>query len=217
MNKKAIIFDLDGVIVDTAKYHYLAWKDLANQLGFDFTEEQNELLKGVSRVDSLEILLGIGNITLSEKRKKKLLAEKNSQYLSFILKMGDNEILPGIKELLNELVENNIPFSLGSASKNARLILKILNLNHLFDAIIDGNDVDLAKPNPEVFLKAANKLNKNPKDCIVIEDAVAGIKAANIANMISVGIGNKSVLADADYVLENTKELTIDFLKKLNK
>ena len=144
MNKKAIIFDLDGVIVDTAKYHYLAWKDLANQLGFDFTIEQNELLKGVSRVESLEILLGIGNITLSEKRKNKLLAEKNSQYLSFISKMGDNEILPGISELLNELTENNIRFSLGSASKNARLILKILNLYHLFDAIVDGNDVSLA-------------------------------------------------------------------------
>ena len=144
MNKKAIIFDLDGVIVDTAKYHYLAWKDLANQLGFDFTIEQNELLKGVSRVESLEILLGIGNITLSEKRKNKLLAEKNSQYLSFISKMGDNEILPGISELLNELTENNIRFSLGSASKNARLIFKILNLYHLFDAIVDGNDVSLA-------------------------------------------------------------------------
>ena len=216
MNKKAIIFDLDGVIVDTAKYHYLAWKDLANQLGFDFSIEQNELLKGVSRVESLEILLGIGNITLSEKRKNKLLAEKNSQYLSFISKMGDNEILPGISELLNELTENNIRFSLGSASKNARLILKILNLYHLFDAIVDGNDVRLAKPNPEVFLMAANKLNTKPEDCIVIEDAVAGIKAANFANMISVGIGNKNVLADANYVLENTKELTIDFLKKLN-
>ena len=215
MSNKAFIFDLDGVIVDTAKFHYLAWKELANALGFDFNEEQNELLKGVSRVASLEILLKIGNVQLSDDRKETLLKEKNKQYLGFIAKMGEDEILPGIKDLLLYLKDKNIPFSLGSASKNARLILKILKLHNLFDAIVDGNDVSIAKPDPEVFLIAANRLNKEPHDCIVIEDAQAGIQAANNAEMISVGIGNKKVLKEADFVLNNTSELTIDFIQKL--
>jgi len=215
MSNKAFIFDLDGVIVDTAKFHYLAWKELANVLGFDFNEEQNELLKGVSRVASLEILLKIGNVQLSDDRKETLLKEKNKQYLGFIAKMGEDEILPGIKDLLLYLKDKNIPFSLGSASKNARLILKILKLHNLFDAIVDGNDVSIAKPDPEVFLIAANKLNKEPHDCVVIEDAQAGIQAANNAEMISVGIGNKKVLKEADFVLNSTSELTIDFIQKL--
>jgi len=215
MSNKAFIFDLDGVIVDTAKFHYLAWKELANALGFDFNEEQNELLKGVSRVASLEILLKIGNVQLSDDRKETLLKEKNKQYLGFIAKMGEDEILPGIKDLLLYLKDKNIPFSLGSASKNARLILEILKLHNLFDAIVDGNDVSIAKPDPEVFLIAANKLNKEPHDCIVIEDAQAGIQAANNAEMISVGIGNKKVLKEADFVLNSTSELTIDFIQKL--
>jgi len=215
MSNKAFIFDLDGVIVDTAKFHYLAWKELANALGFDFNEEQNELLKGVSRVASLEILLKIGNVQLSDDRKETLLKEKNKQYLGFIAKMGEDEILPGIKDLLLYLKDKNIPFSLGSASKNARLILEILKLHNLFDAIVDGNDVSIAKPDPEVFLIAANKLNKEPHDCVVIEDAQAGIQAANNAEMISVGIGNKKVLKEADFVLNSTSELTIDFIQKL--
>ena len=215
MTKKAFIFDLDGVIVDTAKFHYLAWKELANELGFEFTEAQNEQLKGVSRVASLEILLNIGEIQLSNARKEVLLKEKNEQYLLYIEKMGQDEILPGIKELLQYLKENEIPFALGSASKNARLILKILDIYDLFDAIVDGNDVSSAKPDPEVFLIAAKKLNKYPHDCIVIEDAQAGIQAANNANMISVGIGDKKVLKEAGFVLNNTGELTIDFVKEL--
>ena len=215
MTNKAFIFDLDGVIVDTAKFHYLAWKELANELGFEFTEEQNEDLKGVSRVASLEILLNIGKIKLSNERKEKLLKEKNEQYLGYIEKMGQDEILPGIKKILRYLKENEIPFSLGSASKNARLILRILGLYDLFDAIVDGNDVSSAKPDPEVFLIAAEKLNKDPHDCIVIEDAQAGIQAANNACMISVGIGNKKVLNEASFVLNNTGELTIDFVKEL--
>ena len=215
MTKKAFIFDLDGVIVDTAKFHYLAWKELANELGFDFTEEQNEDLKGVSRVASLEILLKIGKIKLSKERKEELLKEKNEQYLGYIAKMGQDEILPGIKNILQYLKGNEIPFSLGSASKNARLILRILGLYDLFDAIVDGNDVSSAKPDPEVFLIAAKKLNKDPIDCIVIEDAQAGIKAAHNANMISIGIGDKKVLNEARFVLNDTSELTVDFIKDL--
>ena len=215
--QKAFIFDLDGVIVDTAKYHYLAWKELADELGFEFSEEHNEQLKGVSRVDSLEILLGIGNIHLSAERKETLLEEKNKQYLAFIDKMGAEEILPGIQKVLHFLKDNNILFSLGSASKNAKLILKSLNLIDLFDAIVDGNDVNLAKPDPEVFLIAAKKLGKEPQECIVIEDAVAGIKGAKNANMISVGIGDKKNLNEADFVLEDTNALTINFIKGLIK
>ncbi len=215
MTKKAFIFDLDGVIVDTAKFHYLAWKQLANELGFDFTEKQNEQLKGVSRITSLEILLKFGKIQLSNEKKSALLKVKNKQYLGYISKMNENDILPGIKSLLLFLKKNNISFSLGSASKNARLILKILDLHDLFDAIVDGNDVSIAKPDPEVFLKAAKSLHKNPQDCIVIEDAKAGIQAANNAGMISIGIGKKEVLQEADFILESTKELTIDFAKKL--
>jgi len=215
MNKKVIIFDLDGVIVDTAKYHYLAWKNLANELGFDFTEKQNEQLKGVSRVKSLEILLKIGKIELTEDKKQELLTEKNKEYLEYVNTMTSNEILPGIYKLLNYLEEKNIKFALGSASKNAPMILKKVGLFDKFTAIVDGNDVSKAKPDPEVFLIAAKKLNKNPNDCIVIEDALAGVQAANIAGMISVAIGDKKVLHEANFVLDDTNGLTIDFIKKL--
>lgn len=215
MSEKAIIFDLDGVIVDTAKYHYLAWKALANGLNFDFTPEQNELLKGVSRVRSLDILLDIGKIHLEEDQKQLLLVEKNEEYLQYISQMDHKEILPGIDDLLHYLKLNKIPFALGSASKNARLILEKLNLLHLFQAIVDGNDVSTAKPDPEVFLIAARKLGKDPEACIVIEDAKAGIEAANRAHMTSVGIGEKRILKDANFVLNSTSELTIDFVHKL--
>ena len=217
MSNKAFIFDLDGVIVDTAKYHYKAWKKLANDLGFDFTLEQNELLKGVSRVKSLEILLNIGNVQLTETKQQQIMQDKNKHYLEFISKMGQDEILDGIYDVLIYLKERKIPFSLGSASKNARLILTQLELIDLFDAIVDGNDVSKAKPDPEVFLIASNKLNIDAKDCIVVEDAIAGIEAANSAGMISIGIGDKNTLFNADFNLDSTKELTIDLIKKLLK
>ncbi len=215
MGKTVFIFDLDGVIVDTAKYHYLAWRNLANELGFDFSENQNEQLKGVSRVRSLEILLDIGKIDLSEDQKQKLLTKKNKEYLEYVNRMTADEILPGINELLNFLDQKNIKYALGSASKNAPLILKKVGLFNRFTAIVDGNDVSKAKPDPEVFLIAAKKLKKDPVDCIVIEDALAGIQAANNAKMISVGIGDKNILKDADFILNNTNELTIDFAEKL--
>ncbi len=215
MSKKAFIFDLDGVIVDTAKYHYLAWRELANQLGFDFTEAQNERLKGVSRVRSLEILLDIGKVHLEEDQKSTYLKEKNEHYLQYIAKMDHTEILPGIDSLLHYLKLNKIPFSLGSASKNARLILETLDLIDLFDAIVDGNDVSTAKPDPEVFLIAAEKLGVAPEDCIVVEDAQAGIEAANKAGMTSIGIGDATILHEADFMLDNTNGLTIDFVQEL--
>lgn len=215
MHKTAVIFDLDGVVVDTAKYHYLAWKKLANQLGFDFTETQNELLKGVSRAQSLEILLKLGNVTLSTIEKERYMHQKNEAYLSYIQKMDEKELLPNIKAVLQYLKNQKIAIALGSASKNAALILDTLQITSFFEVIVDGNDVKTAKPNPEVFLLAAKRLNKMPNECIVIEDAAAGIEAANAADMFSVGIGNAEILKNADVVLESTALLTNEFIDKL--
>lgn len=217
MQKVGFIFDLDGVIVDTAKYHYQAWKNLANQLGFEFTEEQNELFKGVSRKKSLEILLQLGNIKATQEQFNSWMVEKNEDYLAYIEKMDASEILPDVPRVLDFLKLNNIPISLGSASKNAVPILKKVNLISYFDAIVDGNSVTKAKPDPEVFLIAAQKLNVLPEHCIVFEDAVAGVKAANAANMLSIGIGDKNVLHEADYVFNNFTEISLDFLNKIAK
>ena len=213
----AFIFDLDGVIVDTAKYHFLAWRNLASSLGFEFTEEQNELLKGVSRVRSLEILLNIGNVTISEAQKQTLLVAKNTEYLGYVNKMTADEILPGINDLLDYLDANNIKYALGSASKNAPLILEKVGLYKRFTAIVDGNDVSKAKPDPEVFLIAAQKLNMTPENCIVVEDAIAGVEAANAGNMVSIGIGDAELLKEATYVLADTSGFTPEFLKKIIK
>lgn len=212
---KGIIFDLDGVIVDTAKFHFLAWRKMANNLGFDITQEQNEDLKGVSRVLSLQRILKWGNKTVSEEDFQRLMTEKNEDYLSQISSMSENDLLPGMGKILDYLTQNNIPFALGSASKNARPILKSLKIYDRFAAIVDGNDVTKAKPDPEVFLIAAEKLNIKPEDCIVFEDALAGIEAANTARMISIGIGDKNVLQDADYNFADSTEIEIEFLEKL--
>ncbi len=211
MNKIGVIFDLDGVIVDTAKYHFLAWKDLADHLGFEFTEAHNELLKGVSRVRSLEILLEIGKVKLSEGKKQEFLISKNEEYLKYIHKMGPEEILPGASELLDKLDELGIHYVLGSASKNAPLILKQVNLLNRFAGIVDGNSVSKAKPDPEVFLIGAQKLNLKPEQCVVFEDAIAGVEAANAAHMISVGIGDKNTLSEADFNFNNLTEIPENF------
>ncbi|WP_299123027.1 beta-phosphoglucomutase [uncultured Tenacibaculum sp.] len=213
--KKGFIFDLDGVIVDTAKYHFLAWKKLANDIGIDFTETQNEQLKGVSRVKSLEKILSWGNKTIPEDEFMELMAKKNNDYLSYIAKMDESEILPDVPKVLNYLKKEDQPISLGSASKNARQILKKVNLISDFNAVVDGNDVSKAKPDPEVFLNAAKLLEITPENCIVFEDSLAGVQAANNANMISIGIGDKDVLKEADYVFSDFTEISIAFLKEL--
>jgi beta-phosphoglucomutase len=211
MKKIGVIFDLDGVIVDTAKYHFLAWKKLADHLGFEFTEAHNELLKGVSRVRSLEILLDIGKVTLSEEKKQDYLKSKNEHYLKYIMKMGPEEILPGAKELLDTLDNLGISYVLGSASKNAPLILKQVNLFERFSGIVDGNSVTKAKPDPEVFLIGAQKLKLKPEQCVVFEDAIAGVEAANRANMISIGVGDKETLHKADFNFNSLTEIPQDF------
>lgn len=212
---RAVIFDLDGVIVDTAKYHFIAWRKIANDLGFEFTEAQNESLKGVSRIQSLDYLVALGNIRLSQAEKNKLLEAKNEHYLSLIGHINRSEMLTGIPELLEQLHENRIPFALGSASKNARQILDALHITALFSAIVDGNEVTKAKPDPEVFVLAAHKIHFAPEHCIVVEDSKAGIEAANRVNMISVGIGNPDVLSDSKYLLPNTKALTFEFIQSI--
>ncbi|MDP5158180.1 MAG: beta-phosphoglucomutase [Flaviramulus sp.] len=214
MSKIGVIFDLDGVIVDTAKYHFLAWKNLADELGFEFTEAHNELLKGISRVHSLEILLNIGRISLSEDKKQNYLTSKNEDYLNYINKMGPEEILPGTEKLLDTLDSLNIKYVLGSASKNAPLILKQVNLLERFTDIVDGNSVSKAKPDPEVFLIGSKKLNLLPEKCIVFEDAIAGVEAANKANMISVGIGDKNTLHKANYNFNNLTEIPENFFEE---
>lgn len=214
-NHKAFIFDLDGVIVDTAKFHFLAWRKLANDLGFDFTAAQNEQLKGVSRVESLKRILKWGNMELEDDEFERQMAMKNENYLSYVEKMDSEDILPGVEKVLNYLSEKQIPFALGSASKNARPILRKINLYEKFDAIVDGTDVSKAKPDPEVFLIAADKLNVRPQDCIVFEDSVAGVKAANIGEMTSIGIGEDSVLKEADYVFADFTKIDLKFIDKL--
>jgi beta-phosphoglucomutase len=212
---KAFIFDLDGVIVDTAKYHYLAWKDLANGLGFDFTEHDNERLKGVSRVRSLEILLEIGGKEFDEQTKAELATRKNNQYVGLISKMTPGEILPGVTDFLQETKDAGIKIVLGSASKNAPLILEKIELDHFFDAVIDGNKVSRAKPDPEVFLKGAAAVHLQPNECIVFEDALAGIEAAKNARMIAVGVGDPTILVGADAVIRGFNGLTVNELIKM--
>ena len=205
MTKKAFIFDLDGVIVDTAKYHYLAWKKIANDLDIEFTHEHNELLKGVSRVRSLDIILGLGNVEASQVQKDQWLIQKNEDYLSYLVDMDQSEILPGVLPVLDFLKTNQQPIALGSASKNARPILEKTGILSYFDAIVDGNDVSNAKPDPEVFLQAAQKLGITNENSIVFEDSVAGIQAANIASMTSIGIGDATILNEAKF---NFKDFT---------
>ena len=215
MTRKGFIFDLDGVIVDTAKYHFLAWRNLANSLDIDFTKEQNEQLKGVSRITSLEKILNWGNKIVSADEFEKLLVQKNEEYLEYISKMDESEILPDTEKVLDFLIQNNQGIALGSASKNAVPILEKINLLSKFECIVDGNSVIKGKPNPEVFLKAADGLHVPATQCIVFEDSIAGIQAANAADMISIGIGERTVLHEADYVFKDFTELSIEFLKSL--
>lgn len=215
MKKTGFIFDLDGVIVDTAKYHYLAWRKLANALGFEFTLEQNELFKGVSRKRCLEILLEIGGVNASQEQIDRWLVEKNEDYLTLIEDMDESEILPDVQKVLQFLKMKNIPIALGSASKNARPILEKVKLMDYFDVIVDGTQVTKAKPDPEVFLMAAAQMGVLPNNCVVFEDAVAGIEAANNAGMMSIGIGEEKVLNKAKYVFANFTEIDVEFIKRL--
>ncbi|MFB6318068.1 beta-phosphoglucomutase [Saccharicrinis sp. FJH54] len=215
MDIKACIFDLDGVICDTAKYHYLAWKELADKLGFEFTPEHNERLKGVSRMASLDILLEIGGLTFNSDEKFRMADEKNLRYREYILKMEPDEILPGVLPFLDELRMSGIRIALGSASKNAKTILKRLGIIALFDAIVDGSMVQHAKPDPEVFLLGAGLLGVQPEKSVVFEDAQAGIQAALNGGMVAIGIGDSGVLQNAHYVADGFKDFTLKKLREI--
>lgn len=197
---KGYIFDLDGVIVDTAKFHYIAWKKIGEEFGFSLTHELNEQLKGVSRVDSLQKILGWAGVSVSQEKFDELATRKNQDYLSYVAQMDRNDILPGVKSFLENLRRNGKKIALGSASKNARLILEKTGIISLFDEIVDGNDVTKAKPDPEVFLIAAQKMGIPNAECVVFEDSEAGILAAKTAGMKAIGIGSPDVLTQADEV-----------------
>lgn len=214
--EKAFLFDLDGVIVDTAVFHFKAWKKLTNLLGFDIDQEFNESLKGISRMDSLNEILKKGNLEISMEEKLKYAEMKNSWYLELVNQMTEKDILPGVKEFLNVSRNLGIKIALGSASKNAMLILEKTGILSFFDAIIDGNHVSKSKPDPEVFLKGAEALQVLAKNCIVFEDAFAGVQAAKAAQMKAVGIGDSQVLTNADFVLKGLFEIgPIEILEKL--
>ena len=208
----ACIFDLDGVLVDTAVYHYQAWKKLANSLGFDFSHAQNEQLKGVNRMRSLDMILDWGGITKTAAEREELATLKNTWYVDMINKMSASEVLPGSQELLEQLKSRGVKIALGSASKNSSLILERTNLTHFFDAIVDGNSVTTSKPDPEVFLKGAELLKAAPEDCIVFEDASAGVQAAIAANMSVIGVGEAENLPGADRFIKDLSGVTVDEL-----
>lgn len=199
---KGLIFDLDGVIVDTAKFHFVAWRKLANDLGFDLNQEQNELLKGVSRVDSLNQILEWGGVSLSDADKEKALVSKNTHYLELCDGLSSNDCLPGVIEILADAAEQGLQLALGSASKNAKLILRKLQIISAFDTIVDGTMTGKGKPDPEVFLKGAASMGLEPWQVIVFEDAEKGIEAARNGGFFSVGIGDKKVLNKANMVIE---------------
>ena len=214
---RACIFDLDGVVVDTAKYHYIAWKRLTDDLDILFTEKDNERLKGVSRMDSLEIILEIGGKQLNISEKMELAAIKNKWYIEYVSRMTPRDILPGTLEFIDVLKKNRIKIALGSASRNTPLILNRIGMNNAFDAVADGNTVSKAKPDPEVFIEAARMVDIETGRCVVFEDALAGIEAALNAGMICIGIGDKNILKDAHMVVKGLYEMDLNKLIALEK
>lgn len=199
--RKAAIFDLDGVITDTARYHFLAWKQMANQEGIDIDEQFNETLKGISRMDSLDRILAKGNKKYTQEEKLALAHSKNEHYKELIEKMTADELLPGAANVLKSLRKMGIKIALASASKNAMTILERLGIASLFDYVADANLIKNSKPDPEVFLVAAKNLDVQPDQCVGVEDAVAGVQAIKSANMYAIGVGDKKVLNQADRVI----------------
>ena len=208
MQLKAFIFDLDGVLTDTAKFHYQAWKRLADEMGAEFNWEINHQLRGVSRRQSMEIIFKVHQLTEEEIRAG--MARKNEYYQSLILRMTPSDVLPGVLNLLGELREKKIKIGLGSASKNARTVLDAIGLTPLIDLIGDGYSVERSKPEPDLFLFVAHALEVKPEYCVVFEDAEAGIEAANRAGMYAVGIGEMERLPGADVVYPNLDGLTLE-------
>lgn len=204
----SVIFDLDGVICHTDCYHYLAWKQLADKLGIYFDEEINHRLRGVSRLQSFEIILEKYDREMDIKEKEKAADEKNQIYRKLLLQMSPGDLDPGIKQTLEALREKGYLLAIGSSSKNTPLILEKIGLSHFFDAVSDGNNITYSKPNPEVFLKAAKYLKAAPENCLVVEDAVVGLQAAKTAGMVTAAIGDAALKSgSADYSLNAFRDL----------
>lgn len=212
---RACIFDLDGVIVDTAKYHFLAWRRLAEELGITLTVEDNERLKGVGRIESLEIILSLAGQSLPKDELVRLSDRKNKWFVDYIDAMKSDEIFPGAKEMFQELKKHGIRIALASSSKNAQTVLTKLGITEIFDTIVDGTMIIESKPDPEIFLTAAANLLIAPEHCIVIEDAEAGVEAAKRAGMKCVGIGKTEQLNKADAVVSDIGKLSYEFLNNL--
>ena len=209
------LFDLDGVIVYTAKYHYLAWKKIAAEFDYELTEADNEQLKGVSRSDSLNRILEMAGKSLDEDSFNQFLHQKNKDYLIFIQEVKKDNILPGVKHALDFLKENKIKIGLGSASKNAQIILEKLEITSYFETVVDGNSVQNGKPHPEVFLKGSQLLGVEPEYCVVFEDSQAGIHAAQAGGMTAIALGEEQVFSDMDYCFPNFEALDSATLKTL--
>jgi beta-phosphoglucomutase len=205
----ACLFDLDGVIVDTAKYHFIAWRQIASELGFELTEKDNERLKGVSRTHSLEILLEIGDLVLDSAVKTALAEEKNAIYLNYVMKMTPAEILPGADGFVIDCRCGGYRTALATASCNAATIIEHLKIASLFDVVVDGNKVTHTKPHPEVFLTCASELGVPPASCAVFEDAEAGIEAAHAGGMLAIGVGDPAILSKADLVVSGLSSISL--------
>lgn len=205
----AAIFDLDGVVVDTAVHHFAAWRELAQRFGFDLTPEDDERLKGVGRMDALRIVLGIGGVDVPDAEATALADEKNARYVQQVARLTPADILPGARELLETLRAHGVPVALASASSNARAILERLEIGRLFDVVVDGTVVREAKPDPRVFLVAAERLGVAPDRCVVLEDAVAGVRAATAAGMVVLGVGDPAVLTEADHVVQDLRHVDL--------
>lgn len=212
---QACLFDMDGVIVDSARYHFKAWHRLASELSIDFTEEDNELLKGLSRVDSLETILQKGALFLDNETKMALMEKKNAWYLDFISSMEPGEILPGVRPFLVELRDAGIRIGLGSSSKNAQRILDAIELTPFFDTIVDGNRVTYSKPDPEVFIMGAKNLGVDAARTVVFEDALAGIEAARAGGFRVIGVGDPAVLTTAEAVIAGFDSFSIERMNAL--
>lgn len=206
---------MDGVIVDTASHHFVAWRTLADELGVPFDESDNEKLKGVSRVDSLEFILQKGNLVLDSNTKLRLMEKKNAHYLGLAAQIQPSDTLPGIVALIDELKVLGVKIGLGSSSKNAEQILSKLGLLEAFDTIVDGNHLTLSKPDPEVFLMGANALGLLPEECLVLEDASAGVQAAISGGFRVLGIGRKEELGQADAVVSGLGDLNWSEIQNL--
>ncbi|RCW41169.1 MULTISPECIES: beta-phosphoglucomutase [unclassified Halanaerobium] len=207
-NIKGFIFDLDGVITDTSEYHFQSWKQLSEEEGFEFNREINEKLRGVSRMRSLEIILD--GKKLSEAKKKELTDRKNKYYQQLLENLNKDNIIGNMENILKRLKERGFKIAVASSSKNAKKVLKRLKIIDIFDTISDGDSVENAKPAPDLFLHTAEKLALEPEECVVVEDAESGIKAALKANMLAVGIGPEERLNGADIIYTEISELNID-------